>query len=83
MTPLEAGEDFIRVGIAHVNPADDIGTSLIEKYRRALEDADSYMLFVALLLASMGLCAVYVCLKNKRRGLLYERDVVDYSYNEE
>jgi ABC-type multidrug transport system permease subunit len=67
MTPFEQGKDYIRVGVAKINPDDRIGESLIEKYRKNLTDLDSIILLIVLLLITMILISVYACLKTRQK----------------
>ena len=65
MTPVDNGEDYIRVGIAKANPSDEVGLSLLDKISKELTKS-SLGVFLLILLSLILVGAILFCLYRKR-----------------
>ena len=83
MTPVENGEEFIRVGIAKANPSDEVGLSLLDKIQKELTKS-SLGVFIVILLSLILVGAVLFCLykkRNNRQVSFGETKFVEYGCN--
>mmetsp|Transcript_5551 Transcript_5551/g.9503 ORF Transcript_5551/g.9503 Transcript_5551/m.9503 type:complete len:138 (+) Transcript_5551:1125-1538(+) len=86
MSTLDRGFDHIRVGMAPINPSDDIGQSLIDKFREKIGDSEMLVYAFFAFVIFLILLGVYCFLKKRkgeRRGIFEERNFVEYDFNEE
>jgi hypothetical protein len=65
MTPVDNGEEYIRVGLARANPSDEVGLSLLEKITKELTKS-SLGVFILILLSLILVGAILFCLYRKR-----------------
>lgn len=85
MTPLDEGDDFVRVGIAKANPSDEVGLSLLDKITKELTKS-SLGVFIVILLSLTLVGAVLFCLYRKRKNRQVEfgeTKFVEYGCNYE
>ena len=66
MTPIDAGQEYIQVGIAKANPSDEVGLSLLEKITKELTKS-SLGVFILILLSLILVGAILFCLYRKRK----------------
>lgn len=67
MTPIDAGQEYIQVGIAKANPSDEVGLSLLEKITKELTKS-SLGVFILILLSLILVGAILFCLYRKRKN---------------
>lgn len=66
MTPFdEHGLDYIRVGIAKVNPADDIGTTIIKSIQDQSDSASNSVFIIVMILVCLVGASIYIVLKDR------------------
>jgi hypothetical protein len=85
MTPVEKGEEYIRVGIARANPSDEVGLSLLEKITKELTKS-SLGVFILILVSLILVGAILFCLYRKRKNRevsFGETKFVEYGCNYE
>ena len=77
----EHNKNYLQVGIAEINPDDNIGETLVEKFKRFHDESSLFVLAMLFLLLVLGGCAIFVVIKKKREGTLgifEERKFVEY-----
>lgn len=67
MTPIDEGKDYVRVGIAKANPADEVGLSLLDKITKELTKS-SMGVFILILISFALVGIVMFCLYRKRKN---------------
>lgn len=79
MTPFdEQGLDYVRVGVAKINPADDIGTAIIKSLEDQSDSASSSIFVVILILVCLVGASIYIVLKDRSIESKDQNDAMQY-----
>jgi hypothetical protein len=71
MTPYdERFQSYLQIGIAEINPDDNIGEALVQKYIKYNEESSLFILTIIFIFILLFGCTLFVVIRKKREGTL-------------